>query len=402
MNMSIKIITEAGAPVRGQWSICFIVMSKNQVNRFKYFKRLYRDNQFDVLLREQDSNYWLKLRSISRKKLLEEFCAFSELNLKNVKSGDLFEVVYDSNPPEELVDQFSAKKYRSERAVRKANEAKLVSELFKMKVFDWGGLYQNNLERTIIDNYVKKIQDFNLLNKKIENEIHSSMKGYVQCSWYNHWTSILIEDIFKDHKKVIPTVGLVKKVDFFICNIPFDLKVTYFPEGFMSEKRKEAGLPTEAQEIKRFAKSSKIDYNRNQKEKIIFYELLTRIAESTKKEDKEFYTKFNQKRWSIIENSIKNPGSLIKWLYEKQGERRFDAANRLFLVLIDKSSLEESWKMKRNLDLLKGEINGYVDSFNPKTAVKLRTEFDWIDGKNYTVLSDVIFIVKDKPWELKI
>jgi hypothetical protein len=365
------------------------------MNKFNHFKQLYQDNKFDVLLREEDSIYWLKLRSITRKELLVEFCTLAKIDCSDVKGTALFEHIYDAKPSETLLDKFIAQKFLSERSERKANETKLVSELYKMKVFDWGGLYQNNLEKTIVDNYIKKIRSFDLLNEKIENEIHDSMRGYVQCSWYNHWTSILIEDIFKDHKKVIPTVGLIKKVDFFIGDIPFDLKVTYFPEGFMLASRKAKGLPTELQVLKRFVKTIGIKYNREQKDKALFAELLARIEESQKPEAKKFIVEFKKTRWSMIQEVIKEPKNLIKWLYEEQGERRFDAANRLFLVLIDKSNLEDSWKMKRNLDLLKDTINNYLDRFNGKEVEKLKTEFDWMDGKRYTALSDMIFVVKE-------
>ncbi len=231
--------------------------------------------------------------------------------------------------------------------------------------------------------------------EKIENEIHESMRGYVQSSWYNHWTSILIEDIFKDHKKVTPTVGLIKKVDFFIGGIPFDLKVTYFPEGFMAASRKAKGLPTELQVLKRFAKTLTIKYNREQKVKALFAELIARIEESQKSKAKESIKEFRETRWSIIQKVINDPQKLIRWLYEEQGERRFDSANRLFLVLIDKNNLEESWKMKRNLDLLKDKINNYLDKFNGENVEKLRVKFDWMDGKKYVALSDVIFIIKE-------
>lgn len=256
------------------------------MNKFKQFKQFYQDNKFDVLLREEGSIYWLKLRSISRKELLVEFCNLANIDCSGVLGNALFEYIYNAKPKEELLDKFIAQKYASERLERKANETALVSELYKMKVFDWGGLYQNNLERTIVDNYIKKIRSFNLLNEKIENEIHESMRGYVQSSWYNHWTSILIEDIFKDHKIVTPTVGLIKKVDFFIGGIPFDLKVTYFPEGFMAASRKAKGLPTELQILKRFAKTLTIKYNREQKVKALFAELITRIEESQKSKAK--------------------------------------------------------------------------------------------------------------------
>ena len=290
------------------------------MSKFKHFKQLYQDNKLDILLNEEDSIYWLKLRSISRKDLLTEFCKLANIDCTNVQGKVLFERIYDLQPAETLLDEFIARKYLAERAERKVNEHTLVSELYKMKVFDWGGLYQNNLERTIIDNYVKKIRSFNMLNEKIENEIHESMRGYVQSSWYNHWTSILIEDIFKDHKKVTPTVGLIKKVDFFIGNIPFDLKVTYFPEGFMAARRKASGLPTELQVLKQFVKTLGIKYNREQKDKELFAELLARIEESQKTEAKQFIVKFRKTRWSIIQETIQNPQILIKWLYEEQGD----------------------------------------------------------------------------------
>jgi hypothetical protein len=349
---------------------------------------------FDVLLKEEGSIYWLKLRSISRKELMIKFCSIANIDYADIKSSALFEYIYNQQPSENLLDKFILCEYQAERLMRKFNETKLISELYKMKVFDWGGLYQNNLEKTIVNNYVKKIQDFDLLNKKIENEIHLSMRGYVQSSWFNHWTSILIEDIFKDHNKVIPTVGLIKKVDFFVDEIPFDLKVTYFPEGYTIAQRKKAGLPTEIQALKRFAKATGIKYNHQQKDKAIFSELLIRISESSEVEAKEFVKEFNKTRWSIIQESMKDYKNLIRWLYEEQGERRFDAANRLFLVLIDKNNLEESWKMKRNIELLDDKINKYLTSFNSKNIKDMIIDFDWIDGKKYTAISDVIFIVK--------
>lgn len=365
------------------------------MNKFNQFKQLYQDNKFDVLLKDPESVYWLKLRSISRKELMVSFCTENGIDYTNVKGPALFEHIYEFHPDEEIVDKFIAQKYAIERAERKTYETKLVSELYKMKVLDWGGIYQNNLEKSIVDNYIKKIKDFDLLDKKIENEIHSSMRGYVQSSWFNHWTSILIEDIFKDNKKVIPTVGLIKKVDFFISNIPFDLKVTYFPEGYMLAKRKSLGMPTEIQLLKRFAKVKGIQYDKNQKDKALMSELLTRISERTDQESKKFIEEFRAARWKIVQDTIKDKKSLIKWLYEEQGERRFDAANRLFLVLIDKENMEESWKMKRNSELLADKVHSYLDKFNAKDTSKLAIEFDWMDGKKYNTVSDAIFVVKE-------
>lgn len=69
-------------------------------------------------------------------------------------------------------------------------------------------------------------------------EIGANAWNYVQNSWYNNWTSFIIESLFKRHRKVISAVGEIKSVDFFIEDYPLDLKVTYFPSQFMEQKLK--------------------------------------------------------------------------------------------------------------------------------------------------------------------
>lgn len=176
--------------------------------------------------------------------------------------------------------------------------------------------------------------------------------------------------------------------------MPFDLKVTYFPEGYMLAKRKSLGLPSEMQLLKGFAKSQGIVYDKKQKEKTIFSELITRISERKDETSRNFITEFQKSRWQIVQDTIKDSKHLMQWLYEEQGERRFDAANRLFLVLIDKNNMEDSWKMKRNVDLLTDEVQAYLDKFNAKDVSKLEIEFDWMDGKKYKTVCDVIFVIK--------
>ena len=323
-----------------------------------------------------------------------EFCHLCGIKCSNITGTNLFEYIYMQQPSMKLLDKFIAEKYKTERQTRKLDEEKLVSELYKLQVFDWGGLYQNALERTIVDNYVKKIKKISILSKKIEGEIHQSMRNYVFSSWFNHWTSILIEDLFKDHKKVMATVGLIKKVDFFINDIPFDLKVTYFPDGFLQLKRKEIGLRTEFQELKSFAVKNGIKFNSAQKDKMIFMELVTRFKESIRPEVKRFWKQFSDVRKKIIKASIARPETLIRWLYEQQGERRFDASNRLFVILIDANNLEESWKMKRNMDLLKRKINGYLNKLDLSNIKNFKTVFKWKDGQKYSTLSSALFIMK--------
>src|SRR5258708_3663094 len=117
-------------------------------NQFNSFKQLYQDNKFDALLREEGSVYWLKLRSISRKELMVNFCQFADIDCIGMAGNTLFQHIYEKDPSEQLVDHFILEQYRLGRNVRKQNETKLVSELYKLQAWDWGGIYQNNLEKT--------------------------------------------------------------------------------------------------------------------------------------------------------------------------------------------------------------------------------------------------------------
>lgn len=255
---------------------------------YQQLKKLYQANDFEKLLKDSNSLLFLKIRSIARKALLIEFADKIEIN-PNQKTNDLIEEITNNPKTKKAIDNFIDSKFQNERKERKKYQDKLISELYKLRVFDWGGLYQNNLERTIVDNYIKKIQNFDVLMDKVDNEIHESLKGYVLCSWFNHWTSILIEDVFKEHKRVLPAIGLIKKVDFFVDQIPFDLKVTYFPDGFMAKKRKEKGLKPELTEIKQIAKENGIKFDSSQKNKFLLSELLTRLSESHFKPVKKLF-----------------------------------------------------------------------------------------------------------------
>ena len=76
---------------------------------------------------------------------------------------------------------------------------------------------------------------------------------------------------------------------------------------------------------------------------------------------------------------------LLKALYENQGEMRFGSENRLFLVLVDTDNFANSWKLKRNIDLLKPTILSYLDNFKTKKVEDLKVEFEF-KGKTKTFI----------------
>lgn len=361
---------------------------------FRALNRAYQSNEFETILIHEHGNYFLKLRSLSRTEILRQLAEIAQVNIQDIPGRQLFEHLFCQSIPEATIDTYIREIYQQERIERIGNEENLYTQLFRLTVFNWGGFYQNAVEQTIVNNYVKKIRDYNQLLNSIENDLAPRLRSYVLCSWYNHWTSILIEDMFKDHPGILPAVGLVKKVDFFWNNFPFDLKVTYFPDGFMKEKRQQRGLRPEFTELKAFARQNNICYDRNASDDEIFQELLTRITESPIEAARTFVQAFHQIRRDIINDTVQNPRELIVWFYENQGTRRFDAANRFFLVLIDRNNLEESWKLKRNKDILNTKISDYLNENSNIDFNQFRLNFNW-EGANYQSYATCLFIIKE-------
>ena len=361
---------------------------------FKILSTAYQNNDFATIFESEHGNYFLKLRSLSRVETLRRLAERADFNVQNVQGRYLFEHLFCQNIPEATIEAFVREVYQQEREERMGNEENLYAQLIRVTVFNWGGFYQNAVEQTIINNYVKKINDYNQLLNSVEIDLSPRLRSYVLCSWYNHWTSILIEDMFRDHQDILPAVGLVKKVDFFWNNFPFDLKVTYFPDGFMKVKRQQKGLRPELTLLKAFAKQNQINYDRNSNDGEIFQELLTRITESPSQEAKDFIQKFHQTRREIINETIANPRELTVWFYENQGTRRFDAANRFFLVLIDRNNLEESWKLKRNKEILKTKINTFLNENRNADFSDFQLDFNW-EGTNYRSYATCLFIVRE-------
>jgi hypothetical protein len=201
------------------------------------------------------------------------------------------------------------------------------------------------------------------------------------CSWYNHWTSIVIEDIFRDHASVLPAVGLIKKIDFFVNGVPFDLKVTYFPEGYIKDCRRADDRRPELTLLKQWARKKSVPFSGDLPESRLLSDLWR----------KALLAQLSGFRQQLIRDAQVDPSRLIRWLYENQGVRRFDASNRLFLVLVDTSDFFESWKLKRAKPLLEVGITDYLDSASDSPGRTLA--FDW-EGISYTVVSDAIVITK--------
>jgi hypothetical protein len=235
-----------------------------------------------------------------------------------------------------------------------------------------------------VSRFVKVISKYNDLQNK-QTEIQANAWNYVRTSWYNNWTSYLIESIFKHHSKVISAVGEIKSVDFFINDIPVDLKVTFFPNQYMNDKLKaKLNGKSELTWLKQKARENGIELSRSESVAIISEKISAAGRE-------DILLELRNKRKDVITDAQNNKIELMTWLYANQGEMRFGAENRLFLVLVDSSDMSQSWKMKRAFEQIEPAINSYLNTFTNESLKKI--DFSFM-GKEYSSLADVIFVVK--------
>ena len=359
--------------------------------KFQEAEKLFKNDKINELSKTADGLRYLKLRSLSRKDQMEFLINKADLDFGAASSREWLKLLYEAKLTEDLINLSIQELYRTERSKRRAKEDNLINELYKVSSFDWGGLHQNSLEKTIVDNYVKKITSFDALSNAIDNELHNSMRAYVLASWYNHWTSIIIEDIFKDHKKVTPAIGLIKKIDFFVADKPFDLKVTYLPEGYVKDYRKSKKIKPELTLMKKAARDLQIGYEKDSPESFLLPDLWKKLDDHPSQIAFDLIREITGYRDEILDFAIKNPEHLACWLYENQGVRRFDASNRLFLVLIDKANFFDSWKLKRAKPLIESEANKFLNGVGETSGFNL--DFKW-EGQKYKVETDIIFVVK--------
>lgn len=264
----------------------------------------------------------LKLSSIP----LENLRDFAETvgQDKKGRATDIIKRLIDRSDIDSKIDMFIKQQYALRIEERKAviSDEDLIKELHKVEDFSWG-VVQGQLDQKIQAEYVRKIVRYDDLISNVQSKLHSDVTSYVICTWYNHWTTVLIEEHIGQHAKVIPTLKNIKGIDIFFNDQPFDLKTTYLPRGY------------------------------------------------------------------DVQNVIKNPKDLAVWMYENQGAQRFGADNRLFAVLLDVNNPEESWKLKRNFDLVFSKIDDFFDKEKVSSADEVVFSFT---KKTYTAVSKILLI----------
>ena len=359
------------------------------MNNFEKWDKEYRTQNLYAFNNNTNALLWLKVRAVCRGKQIDQFLRNNNLTLKTTKISEqnieLFELLEKRSDAQSLIDKFLQCKNYEWYTAMGIDEEKLKEDLYKVQYYAWGGDQNNSLDKHLVSRYVKVISKYDELISK-RGEIANNAWNYVQNSWYNNWTSYLIESLFKRHPRVISAVGEIKSVDFFIDDYPVDLKVTFFPTQYMEEKIKDklgklelSWLKTEG---KKFGITASNDSTVNQQ----IYTLTHKLIDSG---HNDVIDKLNSTKTEIIREAQNQPMELMRWLYEHQGEMRFGAENRLFVILVDSTDMSKSWEMKRNFTLIEPKVKNYLDSNNSLKKIDFTFK-----KQNYTSLADVIFVVK--------
>ena len=173
----------------------------------------------------------------------------SNLKLKAVKADDLKELAVNVGVepkrsardlikklidlPQSKINAFIKTKYQAQVRERQKliPDSELVNEGQKVTDFNWG-VVQGQLDQKIQAEYVRKFFRYQDLISGVRDNLYDDITSYVIATWYNHWTTVLIEDHIGLHPKVVPTLKNNFGIDIFFDGQPFDLKTTYLPRGY--------------------------------------------------------------------------------------------------------------------------------------------------------------------------
>ena len=363
----------------------------DNMSNFDKWERAFRAQNLYIFNNDKNGLLWLKTRAVCRSKQLNNFLEENKIKLSSNKVDEkfkeLFALLEKRKDAFHILDNFlnclNNEWYKS----LGVDEDQLKDDLYRIHNYTWGGDQSNSLDKYYVSRYVKVISNFDVLQSK-KREIADNAWNYIQNSWYNNWTSFLIESIFKKNPKVISAVGEIKSVDFFIEDFPLDLKVTFFPNQFMEEKIHSVLGKKTLSWLKFNCKELGITSDKKSSEAQQIYTLKERLSETG---HNEIIQILNKTRRSIIEESRRNPIELMTWLYENQGEMRFGAENRIYLILADPDDFEASWKLKRAYSLIEPIVTTYLNSFSPHYLKQIKFQFK---GNIYQTLSDSIFVIK--------
>lgn len=128
------------------------------------------------------------------------------------------------------------------------------------------------------------------------------------------------------------------------------------------------------------------------RESVILPDLWKKLGDHPDRKASELLQELQSTRKRILTSTIEQPAKLATWLYENQGDRRFDASNRMFLILVNESRYFDSWELKRAKSLIAESVNSYLDKSENGGGFKINFTYE---GNKYRAEADMIFVISN-------
>lgn len=119
----------------------------NLEREFRLLDRLYRENNFELIINHELGIYFLKIRPLSRAEILRKLAKRTKIDFSGISGKNLFRLIFCSKISDDELDEFINQIYKRERQKRMRNEDYVYRQLYKLKIFDWGGFHQNAVEQ---------------------------------------------------------------------------------------------------------------------------------------------------------------------------------------------------------------------------------------------------------------
>ncbi len=249
-----------------------------------------------------DVNF-IKLKSLKKEHLIDFCSRYSISTSNNVLEmiKNVFTSVENNQILTSQINEYIKKLYsdirKDEIEKTGANHLSIINELNKVDAHIWG-MVQGKADAFIQSHYVRKYFKFDDLIGAVKNSLHGAMEAYTLCTWYNHWSTVFLEDLICQNARVVPIIKKTKGVDIIWNEQPVDIKATNLPKEWFRDS----------------------------------------------------YT---------IDDAMNNPIKACEYLYTHQGAERFGDENRLFVIVHDRTSPSESWKIKRDYAFIKKSVDDF-------------------------------------------
>lgn len=348
---------------------------------FKNLHKRFETNETDLheLQQEEGFSRYILVRSLTNNDLKALIKTVNDNGAANEKAELLYEEVFISEISNDKIIEYIHKQYPTEKKKRTDQEVHLpniIENFGDVKC----GVRNDNLNDTakdlVRDKTIKTKED---LEKKVDELLNGTIRGYILWQYYNQVTNDLIEHIFNDHENIIPTLRKIKYVDFMIKVgdkiIPFDLKITHISDDYFDLYKRGLSRVADGDDdyvvgdnksemaiIKEYYKGVKKSLDLPNYSGLCKTELVDILRNTGDHNAISFVSTLEKDRAKMVTAISQNLRSVEWWNYKYQGERLFKNNNRFFVFLAYKSSFADARPLKGKLQEISQAVKARLDT----------------------------------------